>query len=748
MAMRLFGIMFAIACIVLIPINVRFSKVPTPGNTADPNPINETASFIAEVQSYLGEDSKLPKLPDNTYLWAYLVFTYLFTALILYFIRAQTLRIIRVRQDYLGSQSTITDRTLKLTGVPSDLRTEDAIKELIEKLEIGHVESVTICRDWHRLDGLVRERDHVLRRLEEAWTVHLGKKGIIPGPRYPSDQVDGGSDSRQGEHLMGSDHVSVYDKPRPTTRVWHGTFKLQSQKVDAIDYYAEKLGRLDKQIIEARKREYKATPIAFVTMDSIPACQMAVQAVLTAEPGQLLAKLAPAPSDVVWRNTYLPRSSRMARSWGITIFILVLSIVWLVPVLLVAGLFDLCSIRQIVPKFATFLESHEILKSLVQTGLPTLVVSLLNLAVPFLYDWLANLQGTISQGDVELSVISKNFLFTFFNLFLVITIGGSASLFWSNVRDIKDTTALAYRLAGSVKELGIFYTNFILLQSVGLLPFRLLEFGSVSLYPIMRMGSKTPRDYAELVCIVALSCCSLSPHLTNVNQVQPPIFQYSFYLPSAILIFILCTVYSVLPAGYMVLFFGNIYFCFGYYTYKYQLLYAMDHPQHSTGGAWPMICYRIMLGMGVWQLVMAGLIALEKQFQAALLVVPLIPFTIWYSYYFGRTYEPLMNFIALRSIERGSAEYADEERPNALSRRHSTTVDESREKGQQFINPSLIVPLGKLWVDGLPDSHANDDTNSPPLQTPASMEREESTSSNVSNVSLGDTHIWRDNGNA
>jgi len=146
---------------------------------------------------------------------------------------------------------------------------------------------------------------------------------------------------------------------------------------------------------------------------------------------------------------------------------------------------------------------------------------------------------------------------------------------------------------------------------VGLLPFRLLEFGSVFLYPIMRITSKTPRDFAELL--------------------QPPLFQYSFYLPTAILVFILCTVYSILPAGYLVLFFGLIYFCFGYYTYKYQLLYAMDHPQHSTGGAWPMICYRIMVGMGVWQLVMAGLIALEKQFQAAALVVPLIPFTIWYS---------------------------------------------------------------------------------------------------------------------
>jgi len=120
----------------------------------------------------------------------------------------------------------------------------------------------------------------------------------------------------------------------------------------------------------------------------------------------------------------------------------------------------------------------------------------------------------------------------FFNLFLVLTIGGSASKFWPTLYErTKEPAELSYELARSVKQLGTFYTNFILLQGVGLLPFRLLEFGAVFLYPIMRAGSKTPRDFAELV--------------------QPPIFQYGFYLPSALLIFNLCLVYSILPAGYV-----------------------------------------------------------------------------------------------------------------------------------------------------------------------------------------------------
>lgn len=99
----------------------------------------------------------------------------------------------------------------------------------------------------------------------------------------------------------------------------------------------------------------------------------------------------------------------------------------------------------------------------------------------------------VSQGDVELSVISKNFFFTFFNFFLVFTAFGTAALAsWEKLGEgsIRDTTM---SLAKSITALRRFYVNYIILQGIGLFPFRLLEFGSVSLYPIYLLGAKTPR---------------------------------------------------------------------------------------------------------------------------------------------------------------------------------------------------------------------------------------------------------------
>lgn len=423
MSIRLFATMFFFACVILAPINKHFDYLPTFGEPQDPN---APSTFSLQTGAWAFDDGVEAlakggkKKLDTSYLWAYLVFTYFFTFLALYFMATETRRIIRIRQDYLGSQSTITDRTIKLSGVPPELRSETAIQEFLEKLEIGKVENVTICRKWRELDDMMEERAYILRKLEEAWTVHIGRnksETVRPSeqPHIGVGDDNEEADNREDDNLMGPSHVTAYERPRPTTRIWYGFLGMQSKKIDAIDYYEEKLRKMDDKIGAARKKEYKPTPVAFVTMDSIPACQMAVQALLDPSPMQLLAKLAPAPTDIVWQNTYLSRPSRMLRSWTITIFIVVLTIFWLIPVVALAGLIDLCSIRQVWPQLASLLEKHDIIKALVQTGLPTLVVSLLNIAVPFLYDYLANLQGMVSQGDVELSVISKNFFFTFFS---------------------------------------------------------------------------------------------------------------------------------------------------------------------------------------------------------------------------------------------------------------------------------------------------------------------------------------------
>jgi calcium permeable stress-gated cation channel len=419
-----------------------------------------------------------------------------------------------------------------------------------------------------------------------------------------------------------------------------------------------------------------------------------------------------------------------------------LTVLWFFPVAFLASLLSICNIEQVAPSLAESLQRHDITRALVRTGLPTLVVSLLNLLVPYLYDYLSNVQGFLSQGDVELSAISKNFFFVFFNIFVVYAVSGSAALadFWQIIRDsLSDTNTIAAKIAQSIQSLSNFYLNFIMLQAFGLFPFKLLQFGSIALYPFYRMGAKTPRDFAQLV--------------------QPDLFNYGFFLPTALLVFILCLVYSVLPRAQLVLLLGVCYFGVGYFVHKYQLLYSMEQPQHATGGAWPLICRRIVVGLISFQVVMLAILVLRKAFVQATLIVPLMALTLWYPYFFDLQFIPLTKFIALRSIKRSSDPgsqsnpSANEAEPTRLTRRLST-IDEGKEKGVSFINPSLVVPLEQPWIYKDPPpplSPAETASDFDPVRYESNEFRipqgqAVSASSTSSSFSLGDTHVWRENG--
>lgn len=188
--------------------------------------------------------------------------------------------------------------------------------------------------------------------------------------------------------------------------------------------------------------------------------------------------------------------------------------------------------------------------------------------------------------------------------------------------------------------------------------------------------------------------------LDYAELVQPPVFSYGFYLPQTLLIFIVCVVYSILPGSWLVLAFGLFYFAIGGFIYKYQLLYAMDHRQHSTGRAWPMICSRIMVGLVVFQVAMVGILALRTAWTKSVLLVPVVAATVWFSIYFRKTYEPLMKFIALRSIKRdGQTEGSmPPESRWDIATDHGRTVDEHPETGLRYINPNLVTPLEEKWI--------------------------------------------------
>lgn len=682
-------------------------------------------------------DAKLgdsPTIPGDykPYLWMYVGFTYIFTLLTFYMLIKQTKNVVQTRQQYLGHQNSITDRTIRLSGIPPELRDEQSLKKHIEELNIGKVSSITICREWGQLNRLFKHREKILYKLEEKWAEYLGplsfsnKKQNIPvRPRVresfqlersttqrpyhdaPSDDeasgedvrgedendgdttvdslVDTGSADSVREYSARNGIVSIdaqpYEHKRPKLKT--GLFGLFGKEVDAIEYLTNQLDVLDEEILRARQRHFPATPTAFITMDTVASAQMAAQAVLDPHVHYLITRLAPAPHDIIWDNIVLSRKERIAKNYTITIIIGIISVSLIVPVGYLATLLNPKTIKKFWPGLGELLQNNEWAKNVVSGLLPTYIYTIMNFAIPFLYVWLSSKQGYISHGDEELSAVSKNFFYIFVNMFLVFTTAGTASNYWGF---LSDTTKIAYQLAQSLNELSLFYVDLIILQGLGMFPFKLLLFGSILRFPFFKAGCKTPRDYRNLY--------------------KPPIFNFALHLPQPIMILIITIIYSVFSTKILVS--GLIYFIIGFYVYKYQLMYSVVHPPHSTGKVWPIVFRRIVVGLLLFQLTMAGtLAAFQDGYLLATALTPLPLATLSFLWNFQKNYLPLSFFIALRAIENeegtpdleatiGDGIYTPQQEPVAPIK--SQTLDETREQNQTYQYPFLVEPLDGPWI--------------------------------------------------
>ncbi|CCE79589.1 Piso0_001666 [Millerozyma farinosa CBS 7064] len=654
-------------------------------------------------------------------LWMYSLFTYVFTFVSIYFLFRQSNAIIDMRQQYLGKQNSVTDRTIKISGIPPNLRDEEVLKRHIESLGIGEILSVVIVKEWNDLNKLFQLRKKIKRKAEYYWIKYLESNNIrdkydmLSGGLHPSlrdsinmngahfrDDVEdqgtdidveaqAGEDNRSNSEIDSNESSSNWQglpflessntSPENSTsqestallpllndgmakrpKMRKGLFGLFGPNVDAINYYTDQLDVIDKEIKKIRQRDYPPSSTAFITMKNVSQAQMVAQAVLDPKVNHLISELAPAPHDIIWDNMCLSRKERNLKIFLVTLVIGILSIALIFPVGYLAQLLNINSISKVWPSFAAFLKRNKVIANIVTTLLPTYLFTILNMIMPYAYIWITSKQGYTSHSDEELSSVSKNFFYIFVNLFFVFTTAGTASL--------SDTTKIAYKLAKSLRDLSLFYVDLIVLQGLGIFPYKLLLMGNLIRYSVRAIfHCKTPSDYLKLI--------------------KPPTFNFGLHLPQPILILIITIVYSIMSTRILTA--GVIYFLVGYFVYKYQLLYACVHPPHSTGKVWPLVFRRVIFGLLIFQITMMGSLSLQKGFACALALGPLPFITIGFLWNFQKNYVPLSSFIALRSIKESDRLLDLQPVDDHASR--DSTIDERREFKETYNYPHLVDEL-------------------------------------------------------
>lgn len=286
MAMKFLVLTLVFSLVVITPVHDAYpdeDPLPPKKNATDPEKKHPSLlGHSVNLSSNHSGNHSLPYIPpefyERDYLWMYVAFAYLFSGIAMYLIISETRKVIEVRQEYLGTQTTITDRTIRLSGIPKYMQDEDKIKEFVESLDIGKVESVTLCRNWEELDKAMDKRMEILRRLEEAYTVYLGHRTVErnretlpivqPSPPEPllNPVVEGTEPLMNGHSTLPA---RPYAKERPKAIIWYGFMNLRMRRVDAIDHFEKQLKEIDERIKKLREQKFDPVPLAFVTMDSV-----------------------------------------------------------------------------------------------------------------------------------------------------------------------------------------------------------------------------------------------------------------------------------------------------------------------------------------------------------------------------------------------------------------------------------------------------------------------------------------------
>jgi uncharacterized membrane protein YvlD (DUF360 family) len=174
----------------------------------------------------------------------------------------------------------------------------------------------------------------------------------------------------------------LLDQYQPVTRL---SALFRGQTVPTIDYLLTKLNLLTALVTEMRCKppsSYEATSTAFVTFRDPRQARMVWRELKT----QIVVKvrMAPEVKDLDWER--LMRTSftgDLVRGVGVNAFFWGFTIFWVIPInILTTGLFSVQNLEKVFAPLRAFFERNPNVQGFVSVTLPTLLVSLITMAVP------------------------------------------------------------------------------------------------------------------------------------------------------------------------------------------------------------------------------------------------------------------------------------------------------------------------------------------------------------------------------
>ncbi|KAG9238478.1 hypothetical protein BJ875DRAFT_450854 [Amylocarpus encephaloides] len=548
---------------------------------------------------------------------------WLYFGFVLFLVTRESIFYINLRQAFLLSPmyaNRISSRTVLFTSVPEIYLSEAKLRQVFGSA----VRRIWIGRDTEIVDELVEKRDEAAYKLEAA-EVKLIK--LANGERLKAAKNGGASGEEEpisGDAESGSLAGRwIPTKKRPSHKL--GKFGLIGKKVDTINWAREELATLIPATEAAQANylahETKLSGSVFIEFTRQSDAQAAFQTLSHHQALHMSPRyIGINPNEIVWKSLKISWWQRVIRRFAVLGFITAMIVFWAIPVAFV-GLVS--NINYLMTEYTWLAWLEKIPSQIlgVITGLlPSVALAILMSLVPIVMRVMAKIAGEPSLARVELFTQNAYFVFQVIQVFLVVTLGSSAS---AVIQDIsKDPGSTPAILAEKLPKASNFYINYFVVQGLTIASNVISQVVGFAIFRIMYMFlAGTPRKmYQKWSNLSAISWGSTLPVFTNIAVIG--------------------IVYSCIAP--LVLGFATIGMSLFYMAFRYNILFVTDSQIDTKGLIYPRALQQLLTGVYIAEICLIGLFGIAATAGPLILMVIFLIFTVLYHFSLNSALDPLL----------------------------------------------------------------------------------------------------------
>ena len=586
-------------------------------------------------------------------LWAQVVVAWATNLIVCYFLWYNYRKIHQLRRSFFASpdyQLSLHARTVMIRDIPSQLRTDDGIMRITDAVNpTGVAPRTALGRNVKALPELIEEHEESVRELETVLAKYFKNPDKLP-PRRPTMKAA----KKYGGQASGGN-------------------------VDAIEYLTERIRVLELQINEYRDRVDAREPLSygFASWDQIDEAHAVAYAGRKKKPQGASIKLAPRPSDLLWKNLPLGKASRKSKMMIHGFWLAVLTVLWL-PLNAGIAIFlsNLSNLGSVWPAFQRQLEAHHTGWAIVQGVAAPSITSLVYLVLPIIFRRLQIRAGDHTKTQREQHVLRNLYIFftlnnlVLFSIFsaiwqyvtVVIQNNNSGLSTWDALKKgqffLTVTTALC--------QISPFWVSFILQRNLG------AAIDIAQLWPLIVMWfertfmSPTPRQ--------------------NIEWTAPQPFTYASYYNYFLFYATIALCFSTLQP--LVLLVTALYFSFDAILKKYLLMYVFITKNESGGVFWKTLFNRLVFATILSDVVIGVVVKARGTWYMVAALVPLLAVMGALKWYCARTFDAEIKYYTRTGMLDGEAQ-------GGVVKRSQTEKISTK-----YGHPALYKPLMTPMVSG------------------------------------------------